>query len=578
MGKVSIGKVGHQDASIDIDILLRTRGLIQSNSGGGKSWLIRRIAERAFGSVQIIIIDPEGEFATLREKHGFVLVGKGGETPADPRSAGLVARRLLELNASAVCDIYELRPPDRHRWVRLFLEAMVDAPKELWHPVLVIVDEAHVFCPEKGQGESEAATAMIDLATRGRKRGFAPLYATQRLGKLSKNAAAELLNIMVGQTFIDIDQHRAAEALGIPRAQEREFFAQMKVIEPGHFWCLGRAISKDRILVKVGPVATTHPEPGSSKHAAAPPPPPSKIKHLLPKLADLPKEAEEKAQGEAALRMEIRALKAQLSSKPVPAPLQAKPSAPVIRDRIVEVPALKKGEIKELNKLVQRMEKARSTLGWTTQSLEIAANAVALALGQSSEAVERVKRKPEPVSVQPRPQVQKPAQNSDRPEFELLAGERKMLEVLAQFNPGTRTRSQLGALAGYTPSGGTFGNYYGRLKRFGLIKEDILGAVLITEVGLGWFGSDRPQAPGTTDELLAMWRGKLLAGERKMLDAVVGRYPNPVSRQELGEETGYESTGGTFGNYLGTLRRNALVTVDKESVKASDAIFELGNT
>ncbi len=168
MSMVSIGKVGKSDASIDIDVLLRTRGLIQANSGGGKSWLIRRIAEQAFGAVQIIIIDPEGEFATLREKHGYVLVGKGGETPADPRSAELVAKRLLELNASAVCDIYELKPPDRHRWIRLFLEAMIDAPKSLWHPALVVVDESHVFCPEKGQGESEASTAMIDLATRGR--------------------------------------------------------------------------------------------------------------------------------------------------------------------------------------------------------------------------------------------------------------------------------------------------------------------------------------------------------------------------------------------------------------------------
>ena len=99
-----------------------------------------------------------------------------------------------------------MKVADRHRWVKLFLEAMVDAPKRLWHPVVVIVDEAHVFAPEKGAGESEAADAMICLATRGRKRGFAAVLATQRLGKLRKDVAAECANALIGQTFLDVDR------------------------------------------------------------------------------------------------------------------------------------------------------------------------------------------------------------------------------------------------------------------------------------------------------------------------------------------------------------------------------------
>ena len=83
------------NATIDIPVLLRTRMLIQANSGGGKSWLLRRLAEQFYGKVQVIIIDPEGEFSTLREKFDYVLVGDGGETPADPRSAALVAEKLL---------------------------------------------------------------------------------------------------------------------------------------------------------------------------------------------------------------------------------------------------------------------------------------------------------------------------------------------------------------------------------------------------------------------------------------------------------------------------------------------------
>ena len=117
--------------AIDIPTLIRTRLLIQANSGGGKSWLLRRFAEQLFGKIPIIIIDAEGEFSTLREKFDFVLVGQGGETPADPRSAELVAQRLLELSASAIVDVFELKPAARHEYVRIFLEALINAPKKL---------------------------------------------------------------------------------------------------------------------------------------------------------------------------------------------------------------------------------------------------------------------------------------------------------------------------------------------------------------------------------------------------------------------------------------------------------------
>src|SRR5512141_2949971 len=165
MSKIIIGTSGGKNVSMDLDPLLRTRLLIQANSGKGKSWLLRRIAEQLFGKVQVIIIDPEGEFATLREHFDYVLVGKGGETAAHPRIAAMTAQRILELRACAVCDLYEMKPSERHAYVKNFLDALTDAPKSLWHPMVVILDEAHVYCPEKGAGESEASEAVIGIAT-----------------------------------------------------------------------------------------------------------------------------------------------------------------------------------------------------------------------------------------------------------------------------------------------------------------------------------------------------------------------------------------------------------------------------
>jgi hypothetical protein len=83
MSQITIGKAGARTIHLDVDVVLKTRLLIQGGSGSGKSWLIRRLAEQLFGKLPVIIIDPEGEFATLREKFGYVLVGPGGETPLD---------------------------------------------------------------------------------------------------------------------------------------------------------------------------------------------------------------------------------------------------------------------------------------------------------------------------------------------------------------------------------------------------------------------------------------------------------------------------------------------------------------
>jgi uncharacterized protein len=138
------------------------------------------------------VLDNEGEFASLREAVDVLLVGASGELPANTRHAALLARRLLEYKVSAVVDLYELKLAER-RFVRLFLESLIHLPRDLWRPTLVILDEAHIYCPERGSGEAKSTEAVISLMSQGRKRGYAGIIATQRLSKLHKDAAAEAL-------------------------------------------------------------------------------------------------------------------------------------------------------------------------------------------------------------------------------------------------------------------------------------------------------------------------------------------------------------------------------------------------
>ena len=580
---------------MDLDVLLRTRLLVQANSGGGKSWLLRRIAEQLFGKIPVIIVDPEGEFASLRERFGYVLVGKGGETPSDPRSAGLLAQKLLELRASAVCDLYEMKVGERHRWVRLFLESLIDAPKKLWRPTLVIVDESHSYAPEKGAGESEASDAMIALATRGRKRGFTPVFATQRLGKLRKDAAAELLNVLIGQTFVDIDRKRAADCLGVTGQDVKTFFDQIKILKPGQFYALGRAVSLERVLFGVGPIQTTHPEPGSSMHSAEPPPPPEKVKALLPKLADLPKAAEEQARTMTELKQEIRSLKGQLKTQP--AKVETKE---IVR---TEVPAKYRRVLEEAMKFVVKVETtdviladpeqvAKAVKGAVEKTVERINQEIAARLKATRRDAIRVKQLIGQLSdkgtvdvmvdlstgvnydfgaraafrsriagrLVKQPRYRNVSQEGEKPQIIATNGDESLgkcetaiLATLAQH--GECDIGRLALLSGYRKSGG-FKNSISRLRGLGYLDGPNTGVMQITEAGsrLRSFG-----ALPIGRDLFEFWLNSPRMGvcEREIMKMLDGRRLGNTL-EEIAEGTGYAMSGG-FKNSLSKLRTAGVI-------------------
>ena len=295
---------------VDVPKLIESRLLITATSGQGKSWALRRMLEQTHGHVQHIVIDPEGEFYTLREIFDYVIARTGNETerdcPADLRSADLLARRLLELRVSAILDIFDMKAQDRPEFVRRFIESLMEAPRSLWHPVLVVIDEAQLFAPE--DGKSVCGKAIIDLMGRGRKRGFTGCLASQRYSMVDKNALSMCRNVLIGGFTLDVDVDRAVKALGFTG---RDAGQQLRKLAPGQFFVHGPALCREVTLVKVGKVTTTHPQAGQD--APAPAAPRATVRAVLAQLTDLPAEAEQKAKTEEELRTEVARLKREVS-------------------------------------------------------------------------------------------------------------------------------------------------------------------------------------------------------------------------------------------------------------------------
>jgi len=575
---------------IDIDKLIETRLLVQANSGGGKSYCLRKIIEECAGKVQQVILDMEGEFHTLREKHDFILVGKDGDIDIDVRHAETLAREILRLNASVIIDLYELKQHERIRFVKLFLDSMINAPKELWHPCLVYVDEAHVFCPEAKSGRAESSGSVIDIMTRGRKHGLGGILATQRLSKLNKDACAECNNKLLGRTGLDIDRKRVSEELGFTKKDQS---LSLRNLGPGEFYAFGPAISQEVIKAQINQVKTTHPKIGSRqllKQTVTPTT--AKIKSMLDELIKLPQKAEKELKTIKEYKQEIHKLKFELRTA-----TKSQSKIPTLKDiadkksERIELfnRGIKHGKQWQINHIKKRLNKFSfdlvTDISLSNKIQKITKKKVVLVKDLFEIIVPHVHttvvESKTPDIVVPKHVPTKEdnvyTQKEELPmdtyaNDKISGGALRMLKASAMFHPNKITRARMGAIAGLSFKSGSFGTYLATLKRNRYITGE-KNEFTITEQGLEIVGNVEP-LPRDPEHLINMWANIVKGGAGRMLRTLADNYPNSITKEELGEKVSMSHTSGSFGTYLATLKRNGLITVDSQEVKASDELFD----
>jgi len=592
---------GDGGVRVDLNQLVASRLLIQANSGGGKSRMLRYLLEQTHGRIQQIVLDPEGEFATLRERFGYLLAGRDGDVPAEPKTAKLLARRLLELSASAVIDLYDLPLDQRRRFVRLFLEELMHLPRSLWRPLLVVIDEAHVFIPERGSGEAESTEAAIALCTQGRKRGFAAVLATQRISKLHKDAAAEQLNKLIGRTGLDVDLKRAGDELGM----DKEARLQLRDLEPGEFYAFGPAISRTVVKVRSGPIVTTHPQPGAIAPPA--PPPPAAVQKVITQLHDLAKRAEEEAKTESELREQVGRMQRRIRELERPgAQVSNVVASRAIELAVADAKKQMRGDVEHARALVleqakrekqlrgqigdlgKRLTKVGALLSQIVPLTQFELQDVAAAVPKATNGhATPTHTAPDTRSSHHRSSVPRGSRQSGSASGEpqsatgaraaLGSTPRKMLDALGALHTLGVEEAERTTVAGWcdiSASTGTFRNYLSDLRRAGLIEDRSGNRLALTDLGmLEAADIDVPDH----DTLHAIWFNKLGGTQSNMLRVLIDAYPDPISREELGAAINISHTTGTFRNYLSDLRTPGLMRdVSKTHVAATDLLFPEG--
>ncbi len=516
----------------DLQRLIETKALVQANSGGGKSYLIRKILEQTHGKVQQIVLDVEGEFSSLRTKYDYILAGKGGDVAADPRTADLLARKLLELGADCIIDLFELKSHEQRRFVRVFLESLMSAPKDLWHPVIVVVDEAQLFAPEAGK--SEALEAVIDLCTRGRKRDFCAILATLRISMVHKDALAQCLNKLIGRTALDIDRKRAADELGFTT---RESNLALRDLDPGEFYAFGPALSKSVQKVTIGKVSTPHGHEARKALATRRPAPTEKVKKALEQLGDLPKEAEEEIRDRDSLRARVRDLEREIATAKRTSKVEIKTERVVdqksidraVRESMAAAVAIYHRKLKEM---AQECAKEIAELKPTqiTPALRVVQATAAAPIKAHS-----VVRAARPTG-----------------DDQIGQCERRILGFLS-IRPGAFfSKVQIGAMTGYSHGSGGFNNALSKLSTAGMIQRNGTSIALNPSADVAHLIDQQPHR-------LEDWIAKLGACERKVYERLLKEPSSVFSKDEIASETGYSAGSGGFNNALSRLSTLGLV-------------------
>lgn len=465
------------DIGIDINLqrLIETRILIQASSGAGKSFLMRKMMETFSGHIQQIVIDREGEFVTLREQFPLALLAvEGGDIPLNVHHAATYARKFMESQLSVIIDVSDLTPHDRQIFVRDFLQALMHLPKDLYHPLLMYIDEAQDFCP---QDESAlAGPAVIDMAVRGRKRDICIALGSQRVSKLHKDVTAELLNKVIGRTGQDIDQARAGKELDWRPMQYRD----LRNLAPGEFYCFGPAFQEEVKKFKVAPVVTSHKRMGSGSMA---PPTPKAIKSLIDALQDLPKEAEKELSTVEELKAELsRVIKEATGYK---IELERPPSGkqdvrvPQLEDKIINLQSVVEAKNRHIEKLrlqvadaAQRVFDFSEKAAILQQELRNTANLEDVAVSElpisspKREIIDSVK----PLNP-PSPPNRSNTRSPTIPAEEKPLGKcaKAILSFLAGYPGRDFTKAQIGVVTGYSVNSSGFLNSLSELTTKSLI-------------------------------------------------------------------------------------------------------------
>lgn len=552
---------------LPLQAVTETFAILAKRGAGKTNTAVVFTEELLAAGQQVIVVDPVGVWWGLRSNSDgsagglpvVILGGLHGDLPLTPDMGTALARLLVEDRVSAVLDLSILSKTATRRLMTDFLEELYRAANG---PLHLVVDEADLLSPQRlPRDMTRLLGAMDDVVRRGRARGLGTTLISQRPAVLNKDVLgqAEVLVALRMTNPRDVAAVDEWVRLHADPAEAQTVKASLPSLPVGTAWVWSPGWLDCLVKIPVRARRTfdssATPKPGSIARQA----------HLTPvdvgALRDrLATSDEPSAAATSGSTADMTLLKREVDR--LSRELQRANSAP---PRVVEKPVLDDAARSALQSAVEELRAAQHRMAGLLDRAETMLSTTPDAAAPKSR----------PAAPTP-PPVPAPSTSSRvAPRAgggHLKAGARRMLAAAAEHHPARLTRAQLATLAGMRVSGGTYGTYLSTLRREGYVEERE-HLLEITTAGLAAVGVQPGAAPTTASEVRHRWRAALKAGAARMFDELVAAYPRGLTRTELAGRVDMEPSGGTFGTYLSTLRRNGLVVVDGDLVTCTEILF-----
>jgi hypothetical protein len=511
--------------------MLAKRGMGKSNAA------VVMAEEMTRGGEQWIAIDPKGDWWGVRsDAKGTgpglsvpVFGGRHGDIPLESTAGTMLAHLIVDRSLTCVLDVSLFSKAEQIRFVTDFAEALFKAAADDPAPRHLFVEEAEEFLPQRVDARSARMVgAYSKIAKQGRTSGLGVTLITQRSASLNKDALSQTDTLILFRTVSPHDR-KAVVAWAEHHAESLEIASTLAQLAPGESWVLSPGFlgSIERVTWRRRRTFDSGATPamGRAKRKA----PVSLADINLAEIKEQMAETVERAKADdpKLLRKRIADLERQIAN----ARPEVREVEVITEVRVEVVPLWVSDELRTLAARIEDLDPPPAPIAHPTP----------------------------PTRPNPSPNIQ---YQRDEPwasggsDAGLSGPQRKVLAVLATYGPVSKRR--LAMQAGYSAKGGAFNNTLSRLRTAGYIdRADPIG---ITWEGMDALGPFDPLPRGQA--LVDHWLRQLTGPSRKVIEALMAS-GSPMTKAELADATGYESTGGAFNNTLSRLRTLELITKEQ---------------
>lgn len=589
IGKTSAGKI------LDLPIDLGTQTVsVLGIRGSGKTHTARRFAEGLLdANHQVIVIDPLDVWWGLRssrsgDRSGYPIVVLGGDhqdLALEATAGKVIAEFAVHRGASLILSTRHLSKNDTRRFVTDFAERLYEMKGrgEYRTPLHLLIDEADMFAPQRLHAGMERLYGSIDqLVRRGRASGIGVTLITQRAAVLNKDVLTQSELLVCHRTVGPQDRKAIESWVEVHDVEGKadEVLASLAQLERGEAWFWSPGWLQVLVRVKVGPSKTfdSSATPKAGETVAAP-----------KRVAEVDLAALQQAMAATIEKVkaddprELRKQIAELQRRPVS---RTEPQAKSIEVPVVgeEDRKLLLGYVKKLADTQVHIEQLNTLLSLSGPLLarlnarllrgQVAGGLVPAGETRTSPVAARRPGPPSPPPTPARqPVTRSPGGHSAAGEHNLGSGGlRRILTALAQRPQGLSYR-QLGLRACLASRHGTFRTYVGQARARQWVAGNADG-LQITDAGLAALGEYEvlPSGRALLDWWLVHPRVGRGSGAARMLEVLADRFPEDMSKEDLGQAAGLDANHGTFRTYMGKLRTLELVTYEGGRLRLSEEL------